>query len=98
MSKHAAKPPRLNKTVGSLTIITGSMFSGKTEELIRQVRRAMHARRTVQVFKSAVDTRCDTTIIRTHDDIRFDAVTVDDSASMESALLAGVEVIGIEEV
>ncbi|MCV5665344.1 hypothetical protein OFN50_40600, partial [Escherichia coli] len=39
---------------GSLTVITGSMFSGKTEELIRLVRRALYARRSVQVFKHAL--------------------------------------------
>ena len=42
---------------GSLTVITGSMFSGKTEELIRRARRALYARRSVQVFKHALDTR-----------------------------------------
>jgi thymidine kinase len=39
---------------GSLTVITGSMFSGKTEELIRLVRRALYARRRIQVFKHAL--------------------------------------------
>lgn len=74
------------------------MFSGKTEELIRLVRRAMHARRKVQVFKSAVDTRSDTTVIRTHDGIRFDAVAVADSGDMVEHLLPDVAVVGIEEV
>src|SRR5579863_1107927 len=70
-----------HKPLGSLTVITGSMFSGKTEELIRLVRRAMHARKRVQVFKSAVDVRCDTTVIRTHDGWAFNAVAVADSAA-----------------
>jgi len=74
------------------------MFSGKTEELIRLVRRAMHARRRVQVFKSALDTRCDTTVIRTHDGISFTADAVADSRSLEAALKPGVEVVGIEEI
>jgi thymidine kinase len=39
---------------GSLTVITGSMFSGKTEELIRRLRRALYARQSVQVFKHAL--------------------------------------------
>ena len=60
--------------LGSLTVICGSMFSGKTEELIRLVRRAMHARKRVQVFKSSTDTRCDTTVIRTHDGMTFTAL------------------------
>ncbi len=84
--------------VGSLTVICGSMFSGKTEELIRLVRRAMHARKRVQVFKSAVDTRCDTTVIRTHDGMTFTAVAVPDTRTLESLLEPGVQIVGIEEV
>ncbi len=83
---------------GALTVICGSMFSGKTEELIRLVRRAMHARKVVQVFKSSMDTRCETTVIRTHDDIRFNAYTVPDSKTLETMLQPGVHVVGIEEV
>lgn len=86
------------KPLGSLTVITGSMFSGKTEELIRLVRRAMHARKKVQVFKSAVDVRCDTTVIRTHDGWHFNAVAVCDSAEMEAQIEPDVDVVGIEEV
>ncbi len=74
------------------------MFSGKTEELIRLVRRSMHARKIVQVFKSSLDTRCDTTFIRTHDDTRFKAIAVPDARSMESFLDPCVQVVGIEEV
>lgn len=83
---------------GSLTVICGSMFSGKTEELIRLIRRAMHARKNVQVFKSAMDTRCDTTLIRTHDGTCFNAVTIADTRQMEALLLPDVQVVGIEEV
>ena len=83
---------------GALTVICGSMFSGKTEELIRLVRRAMHARKKVQVFKSSLDTRCETTVIRTHDDIRFNAYTVPDSKTLATMLEPGVHVVGIEEV
>ncbi|HZT42051.1 MAG TPA: thymidine kinase [Chthonomonadaceae bacterium] len=86
------------KPSGSITIICGSMFSGKTEELIRLVRRAMHARKQVQVFKSSLDTRCETTVIRTHDDICFNAVAVPDSRALSERLEPGVEVVGIEEV
>ena len=84
--------------LGAITVICGSMFSGKTEELIRLVRRAMHARKKVQVFKSSLDTRCETTVIRTHDDTRFNAVSVSDSKTLESLLEPGVQVVGIEEV
>jgi len=86
------------KQTGSLTVITGSMFSGKTEELIRLARRAMHARRVVQVFKSALDTRSEHTSIRTHDDVRFEALPVADSATLAANLRPDVEVVAIEEV
>lgn len=89
---------RFRNQSGSITVITGSMFSGKTEELIRLVRRAMHARRSVQVFKSSLDTRCETAIIRTHDGARFDASAVADSAAVGARLRPDVEVVGIEEV
>jgi thymidine kinase len=74
------------------------MFSGKTEELIRLVRRAMHARRTVQVFKSSLETRADTEVVRTHDGITFSAVAAASSGDLERALDPDVEVVGIEEV
>lgn len=83
---------------GSLTVICGSMFSGKTEELIRLVRRSMHARKRVQVFKSSLDTRCDTTVIRTHDDTKFNAIAVPDTKTLESMLERDVQVVGIEEI
>lgn len=74
------------------------MFSGKTEELIRLVRRAMHARKRVQVFKSALDTRCDTTVIRTHDGMTFTAIAVPDTRTLEALLEPDVQIVGIEEV
>ena len=74
------------------------MFSGKTEELIRLVRRAMHARKKVQVFKSALETRCDTTVIQTHDGMTFTARSVSDSAEIERFIDPEVQVLGIEEV
>ena len=84
--------------VGSLTVICGCMFSGKTDELIRLVRRSLHARKRVQVFKSGMDTRCDASTIRTHDDMRFQAMTVASSKELESLLEPTVQVVGIEEV
>lgn len=74
------------------------MFSGKTEELIRLVRRAIHARRTVQVFKSALDVRCATEVIRTHDGVTLHAMAVRKASEIEAALLPDVEVVGVEEV
>lgn len=89
---------KVKGVAGSLTVICGSMFSGKTEELIRLVRRAMHARKKVQVFKSALETRCDTTVIQTHDGITFTARSVSNSAEIERFIEPEVQIVGIEEV
>lgn len=86
------KPP------GTLIVITGSMFAGKSEELIRQVRRALHARKKVQVFKSALDNRWDSAAIATHNGVRFEAVPVSSSADLERLVEPDTEVIAIEEI
>ncbi len=86
------------KENGSITVICGSMFSGKTEELIRLVRRAMHARKRVQVFKSDLETRSETSLIRTHDGTSFMAIAVPDSRILEQKLEPDVQIVGIEEV
>ncbi|MBC8103432.1 MAG: thymidine kinase [Cytophagales bacterium] len=83
---------------GSLTVITGSMFSGKTEELIRRVRRALYARRSVQVFKPAVDTRADETVIRSHNGVRHRAVAAPTSAALMAQVHPETDIIAIEEV
>ena len=59
-----SRPPTVTFPVGSLTVIVGSMFSGKTEELIRRAKRAIYARKRVQVFKHALDTRSEPEEIR----------------------------------
>lgn len=86
-----------SRSPGSLTVIAGSMFAGKTEELIRRLRRALYARRSVQVFKHALDDRTVLTEIRSHDGALHDAVAV----SMSKEILLGVEhstdVVAIEE-
>ncbi len=82
---------------GSLIVVTGSMFSGKTEELIRRVRRALYARRRVQVFKPALDTRSDRTAIRSHNGVLHAAVCVTDSAELWEKVEPLTEVVAIEE-
>lgn len=83
---------------GSITVITGCMFSGKTEEMIRLVRRAIHARRTVGVFKSAMETRCATEVIRTHDGTTLEARAVRRSTEIEAILPADIDLVAIEEI
>jgi thymidine kinase len=82
---------------GSLTVITGSMFSGKTEELIRRLRRALYARRRVQVFKHALDTRAELTEIRTHNGILHEATGVSTSEELLERIDGITDVVAIEE-
>lgn len=84
---------------GWIEVITGVMFSGKSEELIRRVRRALIARKRVQVFKSALDDRyAGVGRVSTHDGAAVDAIPV--RSSLELARLAHptTQVFGIDEV
>ena len=81
---------------GWIEVITGSMFSGKTEELIRRLRRAEIARQKVEIFKPAIDTRYSATEVVSHDEKTIRSTAVDNSATI--LLLTGdVEVVGIDE-
>ncbi len=81
---------------GSVEVIAGSMFSGKTEELIRRVRRAMYAGLRVEIFKPSLDTRYSETRVVSHDEKSIVSTPVE-SASSILLLAAGVEVVGIDE-
>ena len=78
-------------------MITGSMFSGKTEELIRRLRRALYARRRVQVFKHALDTRSELTEIRTHNGALHEAGAASTSGELLERVEPSTEVVAIEE-
>ena len=81
---------------GSVEVIAGCMFSGKTEELIRRLRRAQLAGLRVEIFKPAVDNRYSETRIVSHDDRSIISTPVDNASSI--LLLTGeVDVIGIDE-
>jgi thymidine kinase len=82
---------------GSLTVISGSMFSGKTEELIRRSRRAIYARRRVQVFKHALETRSDDAEIRSHNGLLHEAVAVASSEELLEKVDPETDVVSIEE-
>jgi thymidine kinase len=81
-----------------LEIIVGSMFSGKSEELIRRVKRAIIARRAVQVFKPAVDDRYGVELVRSHDGDSFVARPVRTSAELLPVVAEETSVVGIDEV
>jgi len=73
------------------------MFSGKTEELLRRVRRAPYARRRVQVFKPALDTRTNDAMIRSHTGLLHDAVAVASSATLMEQVAPETDLVAIEE-
>jgi thymidine kinase len=81
---------------GSVEVITGSMFSGKTEELIRRLRRAQFAGLKVEIFKPSLDKRYSETRVVSHDEKSIVSTPVDSSSSI--LLLAGnVDVVAIDE-
>lgn len=83
---------------GHLEVIAGGMFSGKSEELVRRLRRAVIAKQRIQVFKPATDTRDAPHILVTRDNRQLDAVAVADSGELEHRIQTGVDVVGIDEV
>jgi len=83
---------------GWIEIIAGGMFSGKSEELIRRMRRAYIARQRVQVFKPILDDRFATDEVVSRDERRLKALAVATSAEMLSRVEIGVQVVGIDEV
>lgn len=82
---------------GGLEVICGPMFSGKTEELIRRLRRAIIARQAVQAFKPAIDRRYHDARITSHSAQSVDAAPVPDAAAIAAALRPGTQVVGIDE-
>jgi thymidine kinase len=81
---------------GWIEVITGSMFSGKTEELIRRLRRARIARQKVEIFKPRIEVRYSVEEVVSHDENAIHSTPVDSSANI-LLLASGVEVVGIDE-
>jgi thymidine kinase len=83
---------------GWIEVISGVMFAGKSEELIRRVRRAVIARRQVQVFKSHLDARyAGLYSVTTHDGLTVEAEPVDNSEQIARSSRAGTEVVAVDE-
>ena len=81
---------------GWVEVICGSMFSGKTEELIRRLRRAEFAKQKVEIFKPGIDTRYDENNVVSHEGTTIRSTSVPSSSNL--LLLAGdIEVVGIDE-
>ena len=82
---------------GWIEVVCGSMFSGKTEEIIRRVKRATIARQKVQVFKPAVDTRYIHEKVTSHSGAQFEATAVSRAADILERIESDTEVVAIDE-
>ena len=83
--------------VGWIEVICGPMFSGKSEELIRRLRRAIIARKRVEVFKPAIDNRYSEDEIVSHGDLRMKSQVVADASEIPARIDWRSEVVGIDE-
>src|SRR3974390_3530284 len=83
--------------MGWIEVVCGPMFSGKSEELIRRLRRAMIARRRVQVFKPVIDVRYSPNEIVSHADIRMNSEVVDNASQILERTDPRTQVVGIDE-
>jgi thymidine kinase len=84
-------------TQGWIEVIVGSMFSGKSEELIRRLRRAQIAKQRVQIFKPQIDTRYAADHIVSHSDMRIASTAVRDSQELLDRVDPDAEVVGVDE-
>ena len=82
---------------GSIEVITGSMFSGKTDELIRRLRRATIARQIVQVFKPAIDNRFAEQKVTSHAGNAYDAIPIQSSEDLLRLLDMQATVVAVDE-
>ena len=83
--------------LGWIEVICGSMFSGKSEELIRRLRRAIIAKQRVQIFKPAVDSRFSEAEIVSHSEMRLPSTNVSSSDELLAKLDQRTEVVGVDE-
>jgi thymidine kinase len=94
---HDEPPPQKRSTAGWIEVIAGSMFSGKSEELIRRLRRAKIARQKVQVFKPHIDSRFSDDHIVSHSEMRHESSNIRTASEILERLEADTEVVGIDE-
>ena len=82
---------------GWIEVVTGSMFSGKSEELIRRLRRAQIARQRVQIFKPAIDSRYSRDEIVSHSEMKIGSTNVASAHDLLTQVRSDTEVVGIDE-
>lgn len=87
----------MRHTNGSVEVITGSMFSGKTDELIRRLRRAKIAKQNVQVFKPKLDTRFGEDQVASHAGSAFEATPIDIPQDIRGLLAEDTTVVAVDE-
>ncbi|MCJ7707277.1 MAG: thymidine kinase [Anaerolineales bacterium] len=87
----------MSHTNGIVEVITGPMFSGKSDELIRRLRRARIARQSIQVFKPSVDTRYANDKVTSHAGTEFEATPVEDAARIVGQIAENTTVVAIDE-
>ncbi len=85
-----------NEQFGWIEVICGSMFSGKTEELIRRLKRAQFAKQKIEIFKPAIDLRYDDQLVTSHDQNQIPSTPVPAAANIP-ILADGCDVVGIDE-
>jgi thymidine kinase len=86
------------KDIGWIEVICGSMFSGKTEELIRRVKRAVYGKQRVQVFKPKIDNLYDESAVVSHSQLKLISTPIERAGEILQHLLPDTEVVGIDEV
>jgi thymidine kinase len=94
---HDEPPPHVRSHAGWIEVIAGSMFSGKSEELIRRLRRAKIARQKVQVFKPEIDARFSDNHIVSHSEMRHESSNIRSAAEVMAQVEPDTEVVGIDE-
>src|SRR5919205_1635693 len=94
---HEDPPPHTRGNAGWVEVIAGSMFSGKSEELIRRLRRAKIARQKVQVFKPEIDARFSNDHIVSHSEMKHESSNVLTAAQIRASVEPDTEVVGIDE-
>ncbi len=96
--EHLSTSARPGPRVGCVEVVCGSMFSGKTEELLRRLKRARLARQVVQLFKPRLDDRYDAVKVVTHEGANADALPVADASELLARVRPETAVVGIDEV
>lgn len=85
------------KRKGSIEVVCGSMFSGKSEELIRRVRRSQIAKQNTLIFKHAIDTRYEDDKVCSHNGAKLEAIAIDNALDILTYDLGSIDVVAVDE-